>query len=112
MSKRKSESPKTCTIGLGDIESRVKAFARLPPAKQLAALRLRRRGLLRRKSLTDSELATIRAIDSLPADPGQGHPCRPLWLVTMQKIYESDSYLMVLTMCLSMYPPGPVPPIV
>ena len=112
MSKRKSKSPKKCTIGLADIAKSVKAFARLPTVKQLAALRQRRRNLLRRNSMMDADWATVRAIDSIPPDPGPGHPCRALWLATIQKVYEADLYLSALSACLLLYPPPPPPPIV
>ena len=112
MSKRKSKLPKKCTIGLADIAKIAKEFARLPTVKQLAALRQRRRNLLRRKTLTDADVAIIRAVTAIPPDPGPGHPCRALWLATIQKVYEADLYLSALSACLLLYPPPPPPPIV
>lgn len=98
-----------CTIGLSGIEKAVAEFAALSHRQQLALLRKRAVGLRRKKgwNLTQAEVIWIDLIDELPDDPGEGHPCRPLWAFYILQVYEMDVAAAALARCLA---ENPVPP--
>ena len=112
MTKRKS--PKTCTIGLADIRKAVNKFTELTPRRQLSLLRRQAAKIVDEMS-SETPAADVRfaeAVGSLPSDPGEGHPCRPLWAYAMVTHYENWVAMSALNSCMLTYPPPPPPPIV